>query len=350
MRFVDRVPAHTLRVRAHLATAVSAIAMIAAMPLAYAAEAPATQAAQATIDEITVTGTRVVRDGYEAPTPVSVLGADELNLAGRNNLAETVSRLPSFSNSILPRGRSATLNVTGTTGVSNLNLRGMGAFRSLVLLDGARVVGANLSGDNGSSVDIGIMPDGLISRVDVVTGGASAAYGSDALSGVINFVLDREFTGIKGNVEGGISTYGDGGNYKVNLSAGVPFAGDRGHLLISGQYAHDNGIHGAPRDWRLKHNAAVINNPAYTATNGQPRLLDARDFGLALARSRRPDHRGPSEGNHLRSGRQSVSAAIRPDRQRVLHARRRLAIHAHGSAHRPCLQDVASGSVYARRL
>ena len=87
MRFVDRVPAHTLRVRAHLATAVSAIAMIAAMPLAYAAEAPATQAAQATIDEITVTGTRVVRDGYEAPTPVSVLGADELNLAGRNILA-----------------------------------------------------------------------------------------------------------------------------------------------------------------------------------------------------------------------------------------------------------------------
>jgi outer membrane receptor protein involved in Fe transport len=272
----------TLRVRSRLATAASALAIVAATPAAYGAEAQQT-AQSATIDEITVTGTRVVRDGYEAPTPVSVLGADELNLAGRNNLAETVSRLPSFSNSVLPRGRSATLNVTGTTGISNLNLRGMGAFRSLVLLDGARVVGANLSGDNGSSVDIGIMPDGLIQRVDVVTGGASAAYGSDALSGVINFVLDREFTGVKGNVEGGISTYGDGPNYKLNLSAGIPFAGDRGHFLISGQHAYDFGIKGAPRDWRQEHNAAVINNPAYTATNGLPRLLEVRDFGLALA-------------------------------------------------------------------
>jgi iron complex outermembrane recepter protein len=285
MRYIDTsATSRSLFARARLASAASAIAMIAAMPAAKGAEAQA-QTAQtpAVIDEITVTGTRVVRDGYEAPTPVSVLGADELNLAGRNNLAETVSRLPSFSNSILPRGRSATLNVTGTTGVSNLNLRGMGAFRSLVLLDGARLVGANLSGDNGSSVDIGVMPDGLISRVDVVTGGASAAYGSDALSGVINFVLDRDFTGIKGNVEGGISTYGDGGNYKVNLSAGVPFASDRGHFLISAQHAHDNGIHGAPRDWRQLHNAAVINNPAFTATNGLPRLLEVRDFGLALA-------------------------------------------------------------------
>ncbi|MGE3476327.1 MAG: TonB-dependent receptor [Rhodospirillaceae bacterium] len=285
----------TPRVRTRLVTAASAFAMIAAMPVAYGAEA---QTAQAAIDEITVTGTRVVRDGYEAPTPVSVLGADELNLAARNNLAETVSRLPSFSNSALPRGRSATLNVTGITGVSNLNLRGMGGSRSLVLLDGARIVGSSLSGE----VDVGIMPDGLIQRVDVVTGGASAAYGSDALSGVVNFVLDREFTGVKGNVEGGINSAGDGANYKLNLSAGLPFAGDRGHFLISGQHAYDNGIHGAPRDWRQDHNAAVINNPAWTATNGQPRLLEVFDFGLAAATPGGLITAGPLKGTYFGPG------------------------------------------------
>ncbi|MGE3334595.1 MAG: TonB-dependent receptor plug domain-containing protein [Rhodospirillaceae bacterium] len=287
----------TPRVRSRLATAASALAMLAAMPAAYAAEAQQT-AQSGAIDEITVTGTRVVRDGYEAPTPVSVLGADELNLAGRNNLAETVSRLPSFSNSALPRGRSATLNVTGITGVSNLNLRGMGGSRSLVLLDGARVVGSSLSGE----VDVGVMPDGLIQRVDVVTGGASAAYGSDALSGVVNFVLDREFTGVKGNVEGGINSAGDGANYKLNLSAGVPFAGDRGHFLISGQHAYDNGIHGAPRGWRQDHNAAVINNPNWTATNGQPRLLEVFDFGLAAATPGGLITAGPLKGTYFGPG------------------------------------------------
>ena len=105
-----------------------------------------------------------------------------------------------------------------TAGVSNLNLRGLQAIRTLVLLDGKRVVGSTLSGfnNNGSAVDVNIMPDALISRVDVVTGGASAVYGSDALAGVVNFVLDKKFTGIKGNVQGGVTTYGDDAQYALS--------------------------------------------------------------------------------------------------------------------------------------
>lgn len=269
------------RKRRHLAMAASTIALTAAMPAAHGAEATANDAntTQIKAEEVVVTGTRIVRDGYEAPTPVSVLSAEELNAAGRNNVAETISQLPSFSNSALPSGRAASLNANGYSGISGLNLRGLGSNRVLVLLDGARVVAGNIVG----TVDSGIMPDNLIQRVDVVTGGASAVYGSDALSGVVNYVLDKEFTGFKGGVEGGVSSYGDGFNSKVNLAVGLPFAGNRGHLLISGQRAHDDGIPADGRSWRTDHNAAIITNPNYAATNGQPRLMVGRDFGLAVA-------------------------------------------------------------------
>ena len=97
------------------------------------------------------------------------------------------------------------------------------------------MVGDSLVGfsNNGSAVDINIMPDGLIQRVDVVTGGASAAYGSDALAGAVNFVLDTKFTGIKGEVRGGISTYGDDRQYALSFTAGTPLADVRGHFLLN---------------------------------------------------------------------------------------------------------------------
>src|SRR5690606_27072658 len=130
--------------------------------------------------------------------------------------------------------------------------------RTLILLDGQRTVGSQPTGQ----VDVNTFPQQLISRVDVVTGGASAAYGSDALAGVINFVLDRDFTGVKGEVQGGITGYGDGPNWNGALSAGLPFAGGRGHLLLSGEISNNYGIHGTDRDW-AKQGWHIINNPAY---------------------------------------------------------------------------------------
>jgi outer membrane receptor protein involved in Fe transport len=167
--------------------------------------------------------------------------------------------------------------------VNLLNLRGMGAQRTLVLLDGHRVINASLS--NGfTGVDVNSMPNGLITRVDVVTGGASAQYGSDALSGVVNFVTDKNFTGVKGTIEGGVTTYGDDRNYLLNLAAGTGFANDRGHFMIFGEDAYNAGIQGNHRPWNSQA-GSVVNNPAYGTGAGQstsvPAYLVAKQVGVS---------------------------------------------------------------------
>jgi iron complex outermembrane receptor protein len=239
------------------------------------------EAKSARTDEIVVTGTRIVRNGYEAPTPVSVLGAADLQAMAATNIADAVNRLPSLSYSSRPVNESAD-DIAG--GINNLNLRGLGPDRTLVLLDGKRIVGSTLEGfnNNGGAVDINVIPNNLISRVDVVTGGASAIYGSDALAGVVNFVLDKEFTGVRAGAQGGITTYGDDANTDVSLAVGKPFADGRGHLLLSGEYAHNAGIPHNNRPWGDQ-SASIIVNPNYTGTNGQPQYLTAPDTGLAVA-------------------------------------------------------------------
>lgn len=261
-----------------LLTTVSIAAVLAGTPASFAQTA---QAPTATVDEIVVTGTRVVRDGYEAPTPVSVLGMDELNAMAVTNIADAVNRLPSFGAGLTSRNTSGSVS-GGIGGLNLLNLRSLGATRTLVLLDGRRVVGANVGGNAGSAVDINGFPNGLISRIDVVTGGASAAYGSDAVAGVVNFVVDKEFTGIKGVIDTGITTYGDDEQYRVSLSAGTPFAGGRGHILLSGEHAYEHGIKGQPRKWSDR-TFVAMNNPSYTATNGQPQILALENIGLGTA-------------------------------------------------------------------
>ncbi len=235
------------------------------------------------LGEVTVTGSRIVRDGYEAPTPVSVLGVEDLNKMAVTNVADAVNRLPALAGSVHPRNSSTNVS-SGTGGVNHLSLRGLGATRTLVLLDGRRVVGSTLAGfeNNGSAVDINAFPNGLISRVDVVTGGASAVYGSDALAGVVNFVLDKEFTGIKGSVDGGATTHGDGENYKASFTAGLPFADSRGHFLFSGEHAYEDGIVHNPRQW-ADTAYTLINNPSYTPANGQPQLMTVFNTGLSNA-------------------------------------------------------------------
>ncbi len=258
------------------------------------------QTAQApAVDEIIVTGSRIVRDGYEAPTPVSVLSADELNAMNDANIADSVNKLPAFSGSQTQRTGAVNLS-SGAAGVNILNLRGLGGHRVLILLDGKRVINSSLSsGYTGG--DTNTMPQGLISRVDVSTGGASAAYGSDALSGVVNFVLDKEYTGIKGEVQGGISTYGDDPNAQVNLSFGTPFAGGRGHLLLFGEYAWNKGLVGAYRPWN-EEGGVVMQNPSRTATNGLPNWLLGTRMGINNAMPGGLITRGPLKGLYFGPG------------------------------------------------
>jgi outer membrane receptor protein involved in Fe transport len=267
-----------------------------------AADTPSTtQSTQVpTVEEVVISGTRIVRDGYQAPTPVTVLGAAELSAMQLPNISDAVNRLPSFS------GSTTTTNDPAadiTEGVNNLNLRGLGPDRTLVLLDGHRVVGSTIEGfnHNGGAVDINVMPNNLISRVDVVTGGASAIYGSDALAGVVNFVLDKDFTGVKGSINAGITTYGDDENYDVSLAAGIPFAGGRGHILLSGENAYTAGIPHNNRPWS-DISYSLVGNPAYTATNGQPQYITAQYTALAIATRGGMVLGGPLNGTQFGAG------------------------------------------------
>lgn len=225
----------------------------------------------ATVEEVVVTGTRIVRDGYEAPTPLTVIAAEDLAKSADSDIIRVVANMPAVVGSLNAAG-SRGQNFAGGQGVQSLNLRGIGAGgapRTLVLLDGQRVGGSAYE----NTVDVGSFPTALIARVDVVTGGGSAVYGSDAVAGVVNFILERKFAGLKGELSGGVTTYGDYKNYKVSLAAGFGFADERGHMLLSGEHMFNGGILGdGGRKWNRE---GWINfaNPAYTATNGQPQNL-----------------------------------------------------------------------------
>lgn len=222
--------------------------------------APAgTAAANAPLTEVVVTGSRVMRDGYEAPTPVTVIGVEQLQQAPTQHISDYVARLPAFAGGMSTTSGGNEIS-EGRQSQNNLNLRGLEVYRTLVLLDGHRVV----SGDVNSAVNINDLPQSLINRVEVVTGGASAAYGSDAIAGVVNFGLDKEFTGFKSEVQGGITTHGDNESYKANLTFGTPFAGDRGHVIASVEYANNEGLFGAldSRNWGYD-TVHILANPAY---------------------------------------------------------------------------------------
>ncbi|MFZ2995826.1 MAG: TonB-dependent receptor [Sphingobium sp.] len=216
-------------------------------------EAPPQSGAQrSNTADIVVTGSRIKASGYTAPTPTTVIDSGAIEANAQPNIFTTIAQLPSL------QGSSGTATNTfstssGQQGLSSFSLRGVGAIRTLTLLDGQRVVGANVTG----VPDISLFPQLLIQRVDVVNGGASASYGSDAVGGVVNFITDTRFKGIKGNVQGGISKYGDNEQVLVQLAAGTSFADDRIHLVVSGEYANEDGVGGGEfglglaggRDW-----------------------------------------------------------------------------------------------------
>lgn len=260
----------------------SAAAVIAPLCPAGAMAQTAARAEQATgVQEIVVTGSRVVRNGFESPTPTTVLGAEALQAAATVTVADTLNQLPAFTGS----STSHTNNVSGSTGlvgVNTLNLRGLGNNRTLVLMDGQRGAGS----DGNGALDINVIPSGLIKRVDVVTGGASAAYGSDAVSGVVNFILDRDYTGVKLNAEHSVTTYGDDQQYKGTATAGLSFAGGRGHILAYGEYFHLAGIDGRDRPW--EHGGyQTVTNPLYGTAAGLstsvPQYLLLGSVGLSDA-------------------------------------------------------------------
>ncbi|QIK96805.1 TonB-dependent receptor [Sphingomonas sp. HDW15A] len=190
-------------------------------------------------DAIVVTGSRIVRPDLEAPSPVTTVDSEQFDLTGTVTVETLLNELPQ----LIP-GNTRTSNNQGGEDFSTLDLRGLGPNRTLILVDGERVPASSTSG----VVDIGTIPAGLIERVDVVTGGASAVYGSDAMAGVVNFILKDNFEGLEVSSQYGISDHGDGSQFNIQALLGGNFADDRGNMTFFTSYFTREAVGQGDRD------------------------------------------------------------------------------------------------------
>jgi outer membrane receptor protein involved in Fe transport len=175
---------------------------------------------------VLVTGSRIVGgSGMFTPTPVTAITNVELAKMEPGNMVDALDQLPQFFNNSTATDRG---NFLGPAGGAFLNVRGLGTDRTLTLLDGRRMPPS----DRNSAVDTNLFPEALIQRVEVVTGGASAAYGADALSGVVNFILDTDYEGFNARAQTGATRYGDGDNWESSFTGGLD-VGDDMHLTFS---------------------------------------------------------------------------------------------------------------------
>ena len=246
------------------------------------ASEPATQpeSTDNNVEQVVVSASRISIAGYEAPTPVTVVGSEQIARDSKTSIGDVIRELPAVGNSSSPtNGGGAGNIVSAITGVDTVNLRNLGITRTLVLFDGQRVVQSNVTG----GIDLSTIPASLVQRIDVVTGGASAAWGSDAVAGVVNLIINKNFEGLKGNIQAGDSWKDDLRSVKMEASYGQGFDGNRGHFIVSGQYTDSpDVIFSGQRSWYKAQ--ALVNNPAYNGgANGQPQYIHATNVGLSQA-------------------------------------------------------------------
>lgn len=250
-----------------------------AMP-AFAQDAPAPDASTAPAaasvsDEenvIIVTGSRIARPELEAATPVNVVSTASIERTGQTNISETLRRQPIFATGV--SGGNTNFSTSGN-GLNQLDLRGLGTARTLVLVNGKRVV----AGSGGTSaVDINMIPTDLVERVETTTGGASAIYGSEAMAGVVNFVLKDRFTGVDLRAQGGISSRGDSGKYRLSGTVGTNFADDKGNVWINGVYDVDRGLLSSQRSFSANDVFGRSSFAPQGAFNLNGTIFDVTDF------------------------------------------------------------------------
>ncbi len=223
----------------------------------------------AAVEEVVVTGSRITSPGFTAPTPVTSVTAEDIQTQAVRQANQLQYTIPQLVPNVSSQG-------TGPAGHSTLNLRGLGSLRTLVLLDGRRLPPTSYDG----TIDANIIPTSLVRRVDVVTGGASAAYGSDAVAGVVNFVLDTTFQGIKGSLSGGQSHYKDFDELDFTLTGGTAFAGGRGHIVASVELFRNSGSNGnlertggvARRPWASQGWALIPGGTGFPAQISRPNV------------------------------------------------------------------------------
>lgn len=217
---------NTTILKAGIAPFALGLALASSPALAQDATGGDTDADEPAAGSIVVTGSRIARPDLEAPSPVTVVGEEQIELTGTQTLESLLNELPQ----VIPGATTTSNNPSGTFGT--VDLRGLGPGRTLILLDGERLPPSTTTG----VVDISLIPTQLVRRVEIVTGGASAVYGSDAIAGVVNFILRDDFEGVEVNAQSGINEDGTGFEFAVGGVVGGNFADGRGNLTLSGSY------------------------------------------------------------------------------------------------------------------
>ncbi len=222
----------------------TAIALATAFLVPALAQAQTTSADTETVTEVIVTGSRLAARGFQAPTPVNVVGAEELALSGTQNVETLLNDTPQFLGS---QNNGPTAN-TVPGGTATLNLRGFGAQRNLVLVNGRRFT---ITGPD-QTTDINTIPAALIKRVETVTGGSSAVYGSDAITGVVNFIMKDDFEGVELTAQARADQHTGTPTYTADLTFGSNFDDDRGNVVVALGYLDRGGYTRGDRgDWAV---------------------------------------------------------------------------------------------------
>lgn len=260
-------------------SATAALAIVASVPVSVAAQT--TTAAQApeadTSDTIIVTGSRIRRPNDESTVPVTTVTPQDFVASGRVSIGDVLNDLPQLRSTVSLQNSTSGL---GVRGLNLLDLRGLGTSRTLVLVNGRRHVSAEII-NNGNAPDINTFPTDLIERVDVLTGGTSSIYGSDAVAGTVNFILNDKFDGIRLNARAGISRYNDAGNQYISGLFGKNFADGRGNVAVNVEFSHQSDSYGSGRPTIRQNDAFIVldTDPAgaVNGSDGVPDRLFFRD-------------------------------------------------------------------------
>ena len=222
------------------------------------------------VDDIVVTGSRITRQDYQATSPIVTVNQEDFQATGSVTIDTLVNDLPQFVPSV-----NSTSNNPSNGGQANINLRGLGTPRTLVLMNGRRVVPSNSDG----TVDINLLPTPLIQNIEVISGGASAAYGSDALAGVANFILNENFEGVQFDSQYGVTDRSDGVTESYALTLGGEIAEGRGHLVLSLGHSSRDQVFNRDREF------SAISGPSGTSPLGSTTFDSNNLPNLTLVRT-----------------------------------------------------------------
>lgn len=260
--------------RALLASGCATLALLGGAGQALAQEE---EPAVSEVGEIVVTGSRIARRDYVSNSPLVSVSSEAIENTGQVTVEKALTQMPQFSGAMgqsTPGSSSTSLN----GGQAYASLRGLGSKRTLLLLDGKRLQPSNPDG----SVDLNIIPEALIGNVEVITGGASTAYGSDATAGVVNFILKRNFSGVTVSSQYGVSDYGDGESFRASVTAGDQFAEGRGRAVISLDYSMREPAFQSKRDYYFvrnrQSNTAIIAQGAAWFGSNRPTIEAVNDI------------------------------------------------------------------------